>query len=96
MLSQQHPHHLATPGAAHSATGLTGQWKATLSSTHLSIEGSQSQAANGGKEQRGHSNLDEEGGHHTELVQPDWQVVGKPGSRGGQALCLIVVGESCR
>lgn len=70
--------------------------KAKLSSTHLCIEGGQPQAANRSKEQGGYCDLDEEGGHHTEFVQPDWQVVGKPGSWRGQALCLIVVGESCR
>lgn len=64
--------------------------------THLGVEGSQAQTTDGSEEQRRHCNLNEESGHHAELVQPDGQVVGKPGSRRGQALCLIVVGEGCR
>lgn len=28
-------------------------------------------------------------------MQPDGQVVGEPGGRGGQALCFVVVGEGC-
>lgn len=36
--------------------------------THLGVEGSQAQAASRGEEQRGHRDLDEEGGHHAEPV----------------------------
>lgn len=36
--------------------------------THLGVEGSQTQAASRGEEQRGHRDLDEEGGHHAEPV----------------------------
>lgn len=64
--------------------------------THLEAEGSQAQATNRGKEQRWHCDLNEERGNHAEFVQPDRQVVSKPGSGRGQALRLVMVGEGCR
>lgn len=60
---------------------------------HLGVEGGQAQAANGGEEQRRDRDLDDEGAHRAEPVQPDGQVVGEPGGRCRDALCLIVVGE---
>lgn len=64
--------------------------------THLAVEGGQAQTASWGEEQGGHRDLNEEGGHHAQPVQPDGQVVGKPGGGRGQALRLVVVGEGCR
>lgn len=92
---QQTPHPQWDPlGSAEEGHVLPG-FLTAKDPTHLGVEGSQAQAANWSEEERGHCNLDEESGHHAELVQPDGQMVGKPGGGRGQALSLEVVGEGC-
>lgn len=61
---------------------------------HLAVEGEEPEAADGGEEEQRDGNLDDVGGHHAELLEPHGQLVGEPGGRRGDALRLVVVGES--
>jgi len=62
--------------------------------THLAVEGEEPEAADGREEEEWDGDLDDVGGHHAELLEPDGQLVGEPGARRGDALGLIVIGES--
>lgn len=62
--------------------------------THLAVEGEEPEAADGREEEERDGDLNDVGGHHAELLEPDGQLVGEPGGRRGDALGLIVIGES--
>lgn len=63
--------------------------------THLAVEGEEAEAADGREEEGRHGDLDDVGGHDAELLEPDGQLVGVPGSWRGDALRLVVVGQGC-
>lgn len=69
--------------------------KENLISTYLQVKSPKPVSAEWTEEKQGCSNLSDKGPHHTQLLPPNWQLVGKPGQRGGDTLSLIVVCQCC-
>lgn len=64
-------------------------------STHLQVKSPKPESAEWTEEKQGYRNLNDKGSHYTQLLPPNWQLVGKPGQRGGNTLSLIVVCQCC-
>lgn len=64
-------------------------------STHLQVKSPKPESAEWTEEKQGYHNLNDKGSHDTQLLPPNWQLVGKPGQRGGNTLSLIVVCQCC-
>lgn len=56
--------------------------------THLNVEGCQSEAADGGKVEGGHSDLCHQKTDSPQLQVPVWQLLDEPGPGQGDALGL--------